>query len=56
MTILVTGGSGYIGSHIVLELMDLGKDFLFLDNHSSGNWLPDAIKSKFIYSDLLNYD
>jgi UDP-glucose 4-epimerase len=56
MTILVTGGSGYIGSHVVLELMDSGKDFLFIDNHSSGKWVLDSIKSKFIYSDLLDYD
>ncbi len=25
MTVLVTGGAGYIGSHMVLELVDAGR-------------------------------
>jgi UDP-glucose 4-epimerase len=32
MTILVTGGAGYIGSHTVVQLLDSGKDVLILDN------------------------
>ena len=32
MTILVTGGAGYIGSHTVVQLLDAGKDLLVLDN------------------------
>jgi UDP-glucose 4-epimerase len=36
MTILVTGGAGYIGSHMVLELLDAGESVVVLDNLSSG--------------------
>lgn len=32
MRILVTGGAGYIGSHIVLELMELGHEILIVDD------------------------
>jgi len=35
--ILITGGTGYIGSHSVLELLARGKDLLILDNLSSSN-------------------
>ena len=31
MKILVTGGAGYIGSHIVLSLCDNGYDVIVLD-------------------------
>jgi UDP-glucose 4-epimerase len=36
MTILVTGGAGYIGSHMVLELLDAGERVAVLDNLSTG--------------------
>jgi len=36
MTILVTGGAGYIGSHMVLELADAGEPVVVLDNLSTG--------------------
>jgi UDP-glucose 4-epimerase len=32
MTILVTGGAGYIGSHTVVELVERGYDVLVIDN------------------------
>lgn len=32
MTILVTGGAGYIGSHVVLELLKAGEEIIVLDN------------------------
>jgi UDP-glucose 4-epimerase len=32
MTILVTGGAGYIGSHTVVQLLDAGHEVLVLDN------------------------
>jgi len=36
MTVLVTGGAGYIGSHMVYELRDAGADVVVLDNLSTG--------------------
>ncbi len=36
MTILVTGGAGYIGSHMVHELVDAGEPAVVLDNLSTG--------------------
>ncbi len=36
MTILVTGGAGYIGSHMVHALIDAGEDVVVLDNLSTG--------------------
>ena len=36
MTILVTGGAGYIGSHMVHALSDIGESAVVLDNLSTG--------------------
>jgi len=36
MAILVTGGAGYIGSHMVYALTDAGEDVVVLDNLSTG--------------------
>src|ERR1700691_2036931 len=36
MTILITGGAGYIGSHMVYELADAGERVVVLDNLSTG--------------------
>ena len=36
MTILITGGAGYIGSHMVHELVDAGEPVVVLDNLSTG--------------------
>ena len=36
MTVLVTGGAGYIGSHMVLELVDAGEKVVVLDDLSTG--------------------
>ena len=49
--ILVTGGAGYIGSHIALALLDRGEAVVVLDNLSAGKrWLvPDA--AMFIEAD-----
>jgi UDP-glucose 4-epimerase len=36
MTVLITGGAGYIGSHMVHELADAGESVVVLDNLSTG--------------------
>jgi UDP-glucose 4-epimerase len=36
MSVLVTGGAGYIGSHMALELLDAGESTIVLDNLSTG--------------------
>ncbi|MBV8567233.1 MAG: UDP-glucose 4-epimerase GalE [Methylobacteriaceae bacterium] len=36
MSVLVTGGAGYIGSHMVLALIDAGEPVAVLDNLSTG--------------------
>ena len=37
MAILVTGGSGYIGSHTVIELIEKGEEVIIIDNLSKGH-------------------
>ncbi len=37
MSILVTGGAGYIGSHTVVELLNLGKEVVIVDNLSNAS-------------------
>lgn len=46
MSILVTGGTGYIGSHTCVELLDAGYDIVVIDNFSnSKREVVDSIKS-----------
>ena len=46
MTVLVTGGAGYIGSHMVWELLDNNEDVLIVDNLTTGfEWaIPEGVK------------
>jgi len=37
MSILITGGAGYIGSHTLIELHKSGYDFIVYDNLSNSN-------------------
>jgi UDP-glucose 4-epimerase len=45
MTVLVTGGAGYIGSQMVNELRDAGEPVVVLDNLSTGHRgaIPDGV-------------
>lgn len=45
MAVLVTGGAGYIGSHMVYELLDAAQDVVILDNLSTGfRWaIPESV-------------
>ncbi|ENZ03616.1 UDP-glucose 4-epimerase GalE [Clostridium thermobutyricum] len=47
MSILVCGGAGYIGSHMVAELLENGKDVVILDNLEKGH--KDAILGGKLY-------
>ena len=52
MSVLVTGGAGYIGSHMVWELLDHGEDVVVLDNLTTGfRWaIPENVT--FIEGDI----
>ena len=52
MTVLVTGGAGYIGSHMVLALQDAGETVVVLDNLTTG--FRDAVASEvdFVQGDF----
>ncbi|MCC8043014.1 MAG: UDP-glucose 4-epimerase GalE [Oscillospiraceae bacterium] len=61
MSILVTGGAGYIGSHTCVELLNAGEDIVVVDNFSNSNpRVLDVIKSltgkdfPFYEADLLD--
>lgn len=56
MKILVTGGAGFIGSHISEELVDRGHDIAVIDNLSVGRkeWVPD--EARFYNCDIKNRD
>ena len=54
MKILVTGGAGYIGSHVVLLLCDEGHDIIVLDNLSLGTKEAVDKRAVFIEGSILN--
>jgi UDP-glucose 4-epimerase len=52
MAVLVTGGAGYIGSHMVLELVDSGEDVVVLDDLSTGIRQVLPAEAKLVVGDM----
>lgn len=52
MTVLVTGGAGYIGSHMVWELLDAGERVVVLDRLSTGFEWAVAPEAKLVVGDV----
>lgn len=56
MKILVTGGAGFIGSHIADLLIENNHDVIIIDNLSSGKTENINKKAVFYHEDLTNHD
>ena len=52
MAVLVTGGAGYIGSHMVWALIDAGEDVVVLDRLSTGFEWAIAPEAKLVVGDV----
>ncbi|TKT74195.1 UDP-glucose 4-epimerase GalE [Aquamicrobium sp. LC103] len=52
MAVLVTGGAGYIGSHMVWELLDAGEEVVVLDRLSTGFDWAVAPEAKLVVGDV----
>ncbi len=52
MTVLVTGGAGYIGSHMVWELFDAGEQVVVLDRLSTGFDWAVAPEARLVVGDI----
>jgi UDP-glucose 4-epimerase len=52
MTVLVTGGAGYIGSHMALELLGAGEPVVVLDDLSAGHAWAVPKDAQFVRGDV----
>jgi UDP-glucose 4-epimerase len=55
MNILVIGGAGYIGSHVVCALLDKGYSVTVFDNLSTGTKKNLFTEAEFVEGDILDY-
>lgn len=55
--ILVTGGAGFIGSHLTKALLENGNQVIVIDNLSSGRFesLPTHPRLRFLKADILDF-
>lgn len=56
MKYLVTGGAGFIGSHLVDKLIELGHDVAVIDNLSTGSLKNLNSKAKFFKEDICDFE
>ena len=52
MAVLVTGGAGYIGGHMVLALLDRGEEVVVIDNLSTGFAWAVPARAKLVVGDF----
>lgn len=56
MTVLVTGGAGYIGSHMVWRLLDAGEDVVVVDRLSTGFAWAVPAEAELIVADIADQE
>lgn len=56
MSVLVTGGAGYIGSHCTKKLIELGMDVVVVDNLETGYLAAVDEQATFYLGDIRDYD
>ncbi len=56
MKVLVTGGAGYIGSHVVEMLVSRGYEVIVYDNLSAGHRVAIHKDATFVQGDLMNQE
>jgi UDP-glucose 4-epimerase len=56
MRILVTGGAGFIGSHLTHRLVEDGHDVVVMDNESTGRPANVPIEARYLKGDVARLD
>ena len=54
MSILITGGAGFIGSHTAVEFLNAGYDIVVVDNYCNSN--PKDVSNYSQWRFRLNYN